>query len=157
MPTLQYPWLLLLLPLVLLAARGPRRPAAALVLPSTALATEGRRPVRVRRVLTALRGLIGLCLVVAIAGPRLPQSGGRLSTEGIALTLVVDVAASMATEDFRWEGKAVSRLTGVAKLFRLLVSGGTGPSGIALPGRPNDLIGLVTFATHPEVTCPLTL
>ena len=43
------------------------------------------------------------------------------------------------------------------ELFRLFVAGGKTPDGIELPGRPHDLIALVTFATHPETACPLTL
>ena len=31
------------------------------------------------------------------------------------------------------------------------------PDGADLKGRPNDLIALVAFATHPETACPLTL
>ncbi len=37
------------------------------------------------------------------------------------------------------------------------MTGGEGPDGEQLEGRPDDLIGLVTFATLPESSCPLTL
>jgi Ca-activated chloride channel family protein len=67
------------------------------------------------------------------------------------------VSTSMAEEDFAWEDAKISRLLGVKKLFRLFVAGGQAPGGVALPGRPNDLIALVPFATHPETACPLTL
>jgi Ca-activated chloride channel family protein len=112
---------------------------------------------RARRVGAALRALgLGL-LVVALAGPRWPEVGSRIPTEGIALVMLVDVSGSMAEEDFKWQGKQISRLDAVKRVFRLFVEGGDGPKGEKLEGRPGDLIGMVTFATLPETACPLTL
>ena len=72
--------------------------------------------------------------------------------------MVLDVSASMREEDFALENKTVSRLLGVQELFRLFVAGGTTADGTELPGRPRDLIGLITFLPlHPETACPLTL
>src|SRR5262249_43191026 len=81
----------------------------------------------------------------------------RIPTEGISIAMIVDVSASMDTEDFEWQNTKIKRLLGVQKLFRLFVEGGDGPDGPKLKGRPNDLIALVTFATHPDTACPLTL
>src|SRR5437763_12595881 len=44
---------------------------------------------------TWLRGLGLVSLVVGLAGPRWPDAGTRLPTEGIAIAIVVDVSASM--------------------------------------------------------------
>src|SRR5262249_28659598 len=96
-------------------------------------------------------------LVLGLAGPRLPDRGASLATEGIALGLVIDVSASMATDDFHWADGPVSRLAAAQKVFRLLIVGGAGPEGLAFPGRPQDLIALVSFAALPETECPLTL
>jgi Ca-activated chloride channel family protein len=63
----------------------------------------------------------------------------------------------MAEEDFPWQDAKVSRLDGVKKIFRLFVAGGEAPGGVPLPGRPEDLVALVTFAARPETACPLTL
>jgi len=71
--------------------------------------------------------------------------------------MVVDVSVSMSEEDFAFEDTRVARLVGVKKLFRLFVEGGHGPDGAELRGRRSDLFALVTFATHPETACPLTL
>jgi Ca-activated chloride channel family protein len=49
-------------------------------------------------------------------------------------------------------GKPVTRLEAVKNVFKTFVQG----EG-ALPGRPNDLIGLVKFANFPDVQCPMTL
>src|SRR4029077_14027143 len=86
-----------------------------------------------------------------------PDPSSRLSTEGIAIVILVDVSGSMGENDFQWEGKQVTRLDAVKKVFKLFVRGGTAPNGERLEGRPSDLIGLVTFATRPSVACPLTL
>lgn len=119
-------------------------------------ALESRRARWARHGSLALR-LFGLaCGIVALAGPRLldPQ---RIETEGIAIAMVLDVSVSMGEEDFAFGSAQTTRLLGVKKLFRLFVAGGNATDDVQLPGRPSDLIALVTFATHPETACPLTL
>jgi Ca-activated chloride channel family protein len=96
-------------------------------------------------------------VIVALAGPRWADAGSRLTTEGIAIEILVDVSGSMAEKDFQWNKKRISRLKAVKNVFRLFVQGGVAPGGERLEGRPNDLIGLVTFATRPKTVCPLTL
>ena len=112
----------------------------------------------------ALRAAGLFLLVVGLAGPRWADARSRLSTEGIAISIVVDVSGSMAEEDFEWDLKRVRRIDAVRNAFHLFVTGGTalegGPGGTSattFEGRPTDLIGLVTFAARPEKTCPLTL
>jgi Ca-activated chloride channel family protein len=111
----------------------------------------------------ALRGAALALLVLALAGPRWPDPGTRLPTEGIAIGILLDVSGSMAETDFSWKNPAtgkeeeISRLEAVKRVFRLFVAGGDGPDSEHLEGRGNDLIALVTFATRPESACPLTL
>ncbi len=103
------------------------------------------------------RALALLLLIFALAGPRWPDRRTRIPTEGISIMMVADVSGSMAEPDFDWHGQPVTRLEAVKRAFRLFVEGGdAGPDG-HFPGRPSDLIGLVTFATRPESPCPLTL
>jgi Ca-activated chloride channel family protein len=104
-----------------------------------------------------LRSLALLLLVVAIAGPRWPDPGTRIPTEGIAIVLAVDVSGSMAEPDFTWRGEPITRLEAVKRALRLFVEGGVGIDGERLEGRKNDLLGLVVFATRPQSVCPLTL
>ncbi len=104
-----------------------------------------------------MRGAGLVLLVVALAGPRWADAGTRLSTEGIAIEILVDVSGSMAEKDFEWGKDRISRLEAVKRVFRLFVKGGPTPDGGRLDGRPNDLVGLITFATQPDVVCPLTL
>jgi Ca-activated chloride channel family protein len=63
----------------------------------------------------------------------------------------------MATPDFDWKGKPITRIDAVKKAFRLFVEGGEEGDGPHLEGRPTDLVGLVAFGTWPDVVCPLTL
>jgi Ca-activated chloride channel family protein len=158
-------YLLLLLALPPLAWLHLRRRRAAVPHPSLALFTGlavGRAPV-VRYGGLLLRLLSLALLAVALAGPRWPDLRTRLDTEGIALMMVVDVSGSMAERDFDSGGEPISRLDAVKRVFHLFVAGGAVEGGLpdphqqAFEGRPTDLVGLVTFATRPEVACPLTL
>jgi Ca-activated chloride channel family protein len=103
-----------------------------------------------------IRGTALLSLIIALAGPRWPDERTRITTEGIALMMVVDVSGSMAEPDFDWQGERISRLDAVKKVFRLFVEGGDA-EGQVFDGRFEDLVGLVTFASRPDCPCPLTL
>ena len=154
------PWLLLLLPIGgLLLWRWSRRRAPALRYPDTILLSDlpPGRSRWARRLGIGFRAAGLLLLLLALAGPRWPDRGSRVSTEGIAIQMVVDASGSMATPDFLWDGKTISRLDAVKKAFRLFVEGDQEASPASLEGRPNDLMGLVTFARWPQTSCPLTL
>jgi Ca-activated chloride channel family protein len=158
-PHFTYPWALLLLAFVpllgwlwLSRTRGAWRFADARILPPLA----GTRAHWSHWGGLALR-IVGLSVaIVALSGPRWPNPE-RVETEGIAIAMVLDVSGSMGEEDFVFGQTKTTRLLGVKKLFRLFVAGGQASEEIELPGRPSDLIALVTFATHPETACPLTL
>lgn len=103
--------------------------------------------------LLTLRTLALTALVVALARPQTPDHSERLRTEGIAIQLVIDNSASMETRDYARGSVPVSRLEAVQQAVRTFVEGDK--SGLA--GRPNDKIGIITFARDPDVVCPLTL
>jgi Ca-activated chloride channel family protein len=160
MPSFANPWALGLLPLVpAVLWLWRRRGRAALRYPDVRVVAglPRGRAVLARRVGFALRLLTLLALVLALAGPRWPDEGTRIPTEGVSVALVLDVSASMAEKDFRWGDATVGRLDGVKNALRLFVAGGAAPDGTALPGRPDDLFALVPFAAYPETACPLTL
>jgi Ca-activated chloride channel family protein len=154
------PLFLLLLPLVpLLMYWWLRQRRGALRFPDTGLLADlppGRGRVA-RWAGAGMRGLGLALLVLALAGPRWPDRGTPIPTQGIALQMLVDVSGSMAERDFDWQGEPLSRLDAVKRAFHLFVAGGEGPGGGHLEGRTDDLVGLVTFATWPESPCPLTL
>jgi Ca-activated chloride channel family protein len=145
-----------LLPIVVVAVlmlerRGGR---AALRFSSVGLVLAVARSfwVRVRWLPTVLRGCCVGFLVVALARPQRPNERTRIYAEGIAIQMVVDNSGSMRIEDFELDGKLATRLDAVKDVFVRFVTGDG-----KLDGRPNDQIGLVTFANFPDVKCPLTL
>src|ERR1700731_2669304 len=99
------PLLLLLIPLAGLTVwRWLRRPRAALRYPDIqALAPlkEHRRDVALWTS-AGLRGAVLVLIVTAMAGPRWPDRRTRITTEGIAVQMVVDNSGSMAEKDFDW-------------------------------------------------------
>lgn len=101
---------------------------------------------------TALRAFSCALFVVVLARPQQGQEEVRVSTEGIAIEMVVDRSGSMGEEIKHGDGWA-TRLAIVKEVFTDFVEGGVG----ALAGRPNDLIGMVSFAGYAETVCPLTL
>ncbi len=109
---------------------------------------------RLRRGLPYLYGL-GLCLVVTgLARPQAGKAESRISGEGIAIEIVLDVSGSMEAIDFQLGGREVSRLEAVKHVMEEFVLGSREGG---LSGRPDDLIGLVAFGGFADSKCPLTL
>jgi len=136
-------------------AAHPRRRAAALF---SSLADLKALPVttaqRLRRLLPLAYGVGLLLLVGALARPQQGKSEARTHAEGIAMEMVLDISGSMEALDFEIEGKQDSRVNAVKHVFKEFV---LGSKGSGLPGRPNDLIGLVAFGGFADSKCPLTL
>jgi Ca-activated chloride channel family protein len=148
-------WLMALIPLalvVLVTLRQDKR--GAIWYSSTALLSS--LPTTwsqwVRRGLPALR-LIGLALiVVAMARPQHGLRDFRVRKDGIAIMMCLDRSGSMSALDFQLDGNRVNRLEAVKRVFRDFVIGND-----QLAGRPDDLIGLVSFGGFAEGRSPLTL
>ena len=149
-------WLLLLLPLSLLPAWRllDRRMRGQVAFSSVGLlaACAGTGWARLQSLPALLRCAALLLLVVCLARPGKADEQTRVFVDGIAIELVVDRSGSMRALDFSIGGRSVDRLTAVKRVVRDFVLGGDG-----LAGRPNDLIGLITFARHADTLCPLTL
>jgi Ca-activated chloride channel family protein len=149
-------WFLLLLaalPVLWWLHRGGRR-RGAIAYSSLAIVEQAGSTwaVRARGVVPALRALAIAVLIVALARPQKANEHSRVFAEGIAIQLVIDRSGSMEAEDFKIEGRTVTRLEAVRKVVEDFIGGGED-----LPGRPDDLIGLITFATYADSLCPLTL
>ncbi len=152
------PWvwcllLVLLLPALWLLWLRPRRRT---VIRFSSLATlqsvAGPWRRRARLLLPALRtGALG-CLIVAVARPQVPNESRRVVVEGIAIQMALDCSSSMLDTDLAMRQEAQTRLDVVKQVFHDFVTGGG-----RLPGRPNDLIGMIRFARYPDSVCPLTL
>jgi len=113
-------------------------------------------PKSFRQRLTVLPLILRICafilLTVAIARPQMGKERVKDISKGIAIEMVVDHSGSMqAMKDVGKE--SLNRLDIVKRAFTEFVSGNSGK----LPGRPNDLIGMIIFARYPDTLCPLTL
>lgn len=101
---------------------------------------------------TALLAAAAILLGVALAGPRLPDRSQRIEREGIAIMMAVDISGSMRALDLSEGDVERTRLEAVKSVFEEFVQG----EG-ELEGRPDDAIGIVSFAGFADTRCPLTL
>lgn len=101
---------------------------------------------------SALRVAALALVVVALARPQFGTEQIRDISEGIAIYMVVDRSGSMAAEMQTASGR-MNRLQAVKRVFAEFVLG----DAKGLSGRPNDLVGMVSFARYADTICPLTL
>ncbi len=140
-----YPWILLMLPLALVALR--EQPLTAITGSGLAvwrnIPPSGRlRWLRRLRYLSALA--IGL-LITACAGPQMERQVGEETREGVAIQLLVDISSSMEQSLAGDTGERVSRLEATKQVVNQFVR-----------HRGDDLIGLITFARYADTLSPLT-
>lgn len=96
-------------------------------------------------------------LVVALAGPRTPDAETKVSREGIAIMMVIDHSGSMQARDLVQDDYSVDRLSVVKDVFKEFVLGESDDGTRVGNGRPDDAIGLISFAGFADSLCPLTL
>ncbi len=151
---LRQPWFLLCavlaLPVYFWALRGGGRVvfSSLRLLPA---ATKTWRT-RLRFVPPLFLSLATAALALALAGPRVADRQTRVKKQGIAIMLVIDVSGSMQALDLSTPDRERTRLDAVREVLLDFVLGGHG-----LPGRPDDLLGIVSFAAYADTRCPLTL
>ncbi len=141
-------WLLSLLPLLLLAYWLRLRWVGTAFYPSLQFPTlRGVKSVqaqplkyRLRALPDILRLLALAALVLALAQPQIPRADSKALREGIDIVLVMDVSESMKERDVL--PSRIEAAKAVAEKF--------------VAQRPNDRIGIVTFAGRSYVHCPLT-
>jgi len=96
---------------------------------------------RLRHIPFAVRLVaIGL-LIIALARPQSFSSGENVTTEGIDISMVLDISGSMLAEDFK-----PNRLEAAKNVIDNFVE-----------GRISDRIGLVIFSREAFTQCPLTI
>jgi Ca-activated chloride channel family protein len=143
----------LAIPVLALLWRRRRQRPPAVDFPSLGLIEGGDRSWRARwhRLPDLMRALAILTLLLALARPQLEISEVSEATLGIAIELLVDVSSSM---DMNVEGtdRSLTRLEAVKGVIETFVVG----DGDLLTGRPDDLIGLITFARYADTVSPLT-
>ncbi len=118
-------------------ANGPASKAAAFIRPPRTWRTSLRHLPGVLQVLGLV--LLGVALARPAARTELPRTH-----EGIDILLCLDTSSSMAATDLDEQGERT----------RLDVSRDAAAAFIR--GRPDDRIGLITFARYPDLRCPLT-
>lgn len=102
----------------------------------------------------ALIALGAIGLAVALAGPRTPTQDKKVKRRGISIMMVIDTSGSMEALDLSLDDRERTRLDAVKDVFVQFVRGqGDGD----LRGRPDDSIGIVSFAGYADTRCPLTL
>ena len=92
------------------------------------------------------------CIVLLVLAIARPQKGKKVqlsSTNGVVMQMVLDRSSSMKAE-MDYYGNSMTRLQAAKEVLTDFVKGGNG-----LEGRPNDLIGLISFAAFPDTNCPL--
>ena len=146
---LALPWmLLLLLPLLKMLIDHLRRGGDAAVRFSS-LAPFASVPRTARQrfmpLLFWLQVMALLLLVIGASRPQIKDLSQGIPKEGIAIELVVDVSSSMDIS-MPFKDDSMSRM----EVTKQVVEEFAGE-------RPNDLIGLVTFARYADTVCPLTL
>jgi Ca-activated chloride channel family protein len=146
--------LILLLALPVLAWWWLRHPRAAFRYPATAaLGPKVSRSSRwAKGISLTLRLVIMGLLILGLARPRWPDLSSRLPARSVALVFVLDVSGSMAEEDLQSRDRRLSRLSVAKDVLRRFVLGDGD-----FEGRPEDLLGLVTFAARVEQICPPSL
>jgi Ca-activated chloride channel family protein len=103
--------------------------------------------------LTGLRAAAIVLLILGLARPQTADARVQTHSEGISIQLVIDNSYSMRTTDYDLGRESISRLDAVKHSVRLFIAGGAH----GLSGRPNDRIGIITFARDPDVVCPATM
>lgn len=142
-----FPWAFILLPVVAWTAwamlRRLKGGSAHLVLPQGARrARLGASPwSRLERALPVMRAIALLLVVVALARPQSGTSEQVISSHGVDIVVALDHSGSMRAADFQPNRLEAAKAT-VAEF---------------VAGRPQDRIGLVTFAALAATRCPLTL
>ena len=106
---------------------------------------------RWRRFPEVLTVLAILLLIVAAAGPQVSASRETSTQRGVAIELLVDISSSMDMS-IEGAGQSMTRLEAVKQVLQNFILG----DGDKVSGRPNDLLGLITFARYADTACPLT-
>ncbi len=155
---LKQPWLLLLLipVFLLLVAEIFSRPAGVIsVSTGDTLARIAGHRKNLRRHLPAVLRALGLALlIVALARPVNSIRSRIEHADVIDIMLVVDVSGSMTAEDFVVEGHLADRLyvTKMAVLDFIKNREDRSSANVA-----TDRVGLLLYAKHAWIQCPLTL
>jgi Ca-activated chloride channel family protein len=94
----------------------------------------------------AARSAAIVALAIALARPQTVAGATRVRTRAVAIDVALDVSSSMGKQPASDDPSAGTRLDAARRTLSAFVR-----------GRPDDLLGLVTFANYPDTACPPTL
>ena len=143
--TFVFPWVLWLLPLSLYLLR--KRKLNAIEVSSLAGWQGAAEPRRVRwlKGLNILRAAACALLIIAMAGPRTERPVTEEVRQGIAIEMLLDISSSMDRNIKSRDGTQTTRMEAAKKAVEAFIE-----------NRPDDLIGLITFARYADTLSPLT-
>lgn len=143
--TFVFPWILWLLPLSLMLLR--KRRLNAIEVSSLAGWKGAAEPRRARwlKLLNILRAVACALLIIALAGPRTERSVSEEVRQGIAIEMLLDISSSMDRNIKGSDREQTTRMEAAKKAVEAFVE-----------NRPDDLIGLITFARYADTLSPLT-
>ncbi|MDD2601292.1 MAG: VWA domain-containing protein [Kiritimatiellae bacterium] len=144
--TFASPGLLFLLPLALLALRKKRRFRAIEVSSLAGWRDVGNsRRIRWLWRMRWVRAAVVALLIIALAAPEIEQPVEEVVRQGIAIEMLVDISSSMESSIAGGGSKKRTRMEAALKEVESFVQ-----------SRPDDLIGLITFARYADTVSPLT-
>ncbi|MDD5759530.1 MAG: VWA domain-containing protein [Desulfobulbaceae bacterium] len=143
---------LFVLPLLLLIWHRRRRGIALAFSDLSLLPESSSWRSRLQSLPFFLRLLALALIIIALARPQAGLEKIQETSQGVAIEMVVDRSGSMGAE-MEFGGQSMTRLDVVKRAFAEFVNGNQRD----LRGRPNDLIGMITFARYADTVCPLTL
>jgi Ca-activated chloride channel family protein len=140
-----YPWilgLLFLLPILIYEyARRNKRDQASMLITTTHFIQETKSiKTSLIHFPFVLRCLAIVCLIVAMAMPRLKYTEEQTEGEGIDIVMCFDISGSMTEQDF--QPNRLEAAKSVAEQF--------------VQGRRGDRIGIVIFSSLSFTLCPIT-
>ena len=145
--TFAYPWILyflLVIPLMALWYWFKGRNSSPSINYSSLNIFKELKPTwreRLKYIPNILRILAVALLIIALARPQNFQSGENIYSEGIDITMVLDISGSMLAEDLK-----PNRLEAAKEVIDAFVQ-----------ARTSDRIGLVIFSREAFTQCPLTI
>ncbi|OGU33435.1 MAG: aerotolerance regulator BatA [Ignavibacteria bacterium GWA2_35_9] len=145
--TFAYPWILyflLVIPLMALWYWFKGRNSSPSINYSSLNIFKELKPTwreRLKYIPNILRMLAVALLIIALARPQNFQSGENIYSEGIDITMVLDISGSMLAEDLK-----PNRLEAAKEVIDAFVQ-----------ARTSDRIGLVIFSREAFTQCPLTI
>ena len=150
--TFAFPWAFVLLPLaVWQVIRGTKRQGVRIAsVEQWSFLGKGRS--HFLWTLTAFELLFLFSLITAMARPQAGSSQSVEEAEGIAIELLVDVSSSMDRTVILPDRSSKTRMDIAKEMLELFIIG----DGEKLGGRPDDLIGLISFARYADTRSPLT-